>query len=389
MHEHQLIFSLFLIFVGAALFSSLALLTRQSMLVAYIFLGILLGPWGLKLINDSQLVRHVGDVGILFLLFLLGLHLPPQKLFHMIKQVSTIGVISSLIFAGVGWGIGWIFGYSVNECFVLGAAMMFSSTIIGIKLLPTTILHHQHTGEIMISILLLQDLLAIMVLILLRAMAASGNILVDVSLVVFGLPALLLFAYVVERFFLQRLLAKFNRIKEYLFLLAIAWCLAMAQLAILFGLSPEIGAFIAGISLAASPIAFYIAESLKPVRDFFLVIFFFSVGALFNLNYLTKVIFPAVILAFLLLIIKTATYNWLLQRVGENKNVAWEVGVRLGQISEFSLIIAYMGLDYHLISEITVNLIQATAILSFIASSYWVVIKFPTPLALSDRLRRD
>ena len=78
-----------------------------------------------------------------------------------------------------------------------------------------------------------------------------------------------------------------------------------------------------------------------------------------------------------------------MQHVGENKNVAWEVGVRLGQISEFSLIIAYMGLDYHLISEITANLIQATAILSFIASSYWVVIKFPTPLALSDRLRRD
>ena len=175
--------------------------------------------------------------------------------------------------------------------------MMFSSTIIGIKLLPTTILHHQHTGEIMISVLLLQDLLAIFVLLFFAPLAASGNILVDISLVVFGLPALLLFAYVAERFFLQRLLAKFNRIKEYLFLLAIAWCLAMAQLAILFGLSAEIGAFIAGISLAASPIAFYIAESLKPLRDFFLVIFFFSVGALFNLNYLTKVIFPAVILA--------------------------------------------------------------------------------------------
>lgn len=389
MFEHQVLFFIFLLFTGAAILSTLALFTHQSMLVAYMILGVLLGPWGLKIINDPEMIRHVGDIGILFLLFLLGLHLPPQKLWHMLKKTSWVGFMSSLIFATVGFLVMWWFGFTITECLVIGAAVMFSSTIIGIKLLPTTTLHHQHTGEVMISVLLLQDLLAIIVLLVLRAMTAQGNIYIDIILVIIALPFLLVLAYLAERFILRKLLSKFNRIKEYLFLVSIAWCLSVAQLAALFGLSAEIGAFIAGVSLAASPIAFYIAESLKPVRDFFLVMFFFSVGAIFNLNYLPVVIIPAVLLTLLLLVIKPFSFRFLLQQVGESKSVAWEVGVRLAQISEFSLIIAYVGLDYHLISDMAANCIQAAVILSFVISSYWVVMRYPTPVALSDRLRRD
>lgn len=386
--EQHLIFSIFLIFAGAAVLSTFALLTHQSMLVAYMLLGAILGPWGLQIIRDPEMIRHVGDIGILFLLFLLGLHLPPQKLWLMIKKVSWIGFVSSFLFAIIGFSVMWWFDFTIIECVVTGAAMMFSSTIIGIKLLPTTTLHHQHTGEIMISLLLLQDLLAIVVLILLRAMTLGGNIVMDVGLVVIALPALLAFAYLAERFVLRWLLSRFNRIKEYLFLLSIAWCLSLAQLAILFGLSAEIGAFIAGVSLAASPISVYIAESLKPIRDFFLVMFFFSVGALFNLDYLSVVALPALLLTIILLLVKPFTFHFLLKQVGETQ-ATWEIGSRLGQISEFSLIIAYVGLDYHLITDITANCIQAAAILSFMVSSYWVVMRYPTPMALSDRLRRD
>ena len=387
--QHQLIFSIFIIFSGAALFSTLALLTHQSMLVAYMILGIVLGPWGLKFVADPETVRHVGDIGILFLLFLLGLQLAPQKLWHMLKKVSLVGFISSLIFALIGFLIMWFFGFSLTESIITGAAMMFSSTIIGIKLLPTATLQYQHTGEVMISILLLQDILAIVVLLMFRALAASRNIFIDIGLVVVSLPALLIFAYAAEHFILRWLLAKFNRIKEYIFLLSITWCLALAQLAVVSGLSAEIGAFIAGVSLAASPIAIYIAESLKPIRDFFLVMFFFSVGAMFNLNYLSIVIVPALFLAGILLIAKPVGFHWLLQQVGETQSMAWEVGVRLGQLSEFSLILAYVGLDYHLIDDVTANCIQAAAILSFIISSYWVVIRYHTPVAFSDRMRRD
>ncbi|MFW0072912.1 MAG: cation:proton antiporter [Coxiella-like endosymbiont] len=390
MLEHNLIFSIFLIFTGAAILSTFALVTRQSMLVAYILLGILFGPWGLRLIDNVDMLRTVSDVGIIFLLFLLGLNLPPQKLITMFKEIKWIGLISSLVFTTIGYLVTYFFGYLWMECLVVGSAMMFSSTIIGIKLLPTTILHHQHTGEVMISVLLLQDLIAIAVLFLLHGMGHGGHVLIDVALLIFGFPATLIFAYLFHRFVLFPLFSKFNRVKEYLFLLAIGWCLSMAELASVLGLSAEIGAFIAGVSLASRlPVSVYISESLKPVRDFFLVLFFFSVGATFNLRFLPDVIIPSLILLVLLMMTKPIIYRVLLRWMGESKQVAWEVGIRLAQISEFSLIIAYVALANHLISDKAAYLIEATTILSFVISSYWVVMQYPTPMAVSDRLRRD
>ncbi len=392
MIEQHLIFGIFLIFAGAAVLASFALMTRQSMLVAYILLGVLVGPWGpwkIKFFADAQVIHSIGEIGIIFLLFLLGLHLPPQKLVNMLKKVTWVGLVSSLVFALVGYGIGWLWGYKPMECIIIGAAMMFSSTIIGIKLLPTTILHHQHTGEVMISVLLFQDLVAIAVLLVLHCAGSNGVVWKDILLVVIGFPGVLVFAYLFERFILLPLLSRFNRIKEYMFLLAIAWCLSMAQLASFLGLSAEIGAFVAGVSLATSPVSMYIAESLKPVRDFFLVMFFFSVGASFNLHYLPQVWIPALVLMILLLFGKSYLYRFLLQWVGEPKQVSWEVGVRLAQISEFSLIIAAVAGTSGLISKQAVYLIDAAAIFSFIVSSYWVVMRYPTPVAMSDRMRRD
>ena len=389
MDDAVLISSLFIIFAGAALLSTIALLTRQSLLVAYMVLGALIGPWGLKLINDSDLVKSVGDIGIIFLLFLLGLNLPPQKLFSMLKNVMWASLASSIIFAFLGYIVGSYFGYSHLESAIIGAAAMFSSTIIGIKLLPTTVLHHQHTGGVMISILLLQDLIAIAVLLLMHGGHKDGLLMADFRLVMIGLPGVLSFAYLMQRFVLLKLFSYFNRVREYTFLVAIAWCLGMSQLAISFGLSAEIGAFIAGVTLASNPIALYISESLRPVRDFFLIMFFFSVGANFNLNFLKETLVPALTLSALLLFAKPVVYRILLKGVHETKHVAWEIGVRLGQLSEFSLIIAYVAMDSKLIGESATYLIEATTILTFIVSSYWVVYAYPTPVALTERLRKD
>lgn len=389
MHTASVFYTIFLIFAGAAIFSTLVLYTKQSLLVAYILLGAALGPWGLKLVPDVTIVKQVGDMGIVFLLFLLGLHLQPQNLVHMLKKITWIAVLSSLVFAIVAYVIGRWFGLSTIESLILGAAMMFSSTIIGLKLLPTTILHHQHTGEVMISVLLMQDVIAIIVLILINGAKAGGVILDDFMLVCFALPALTLFAFIIERYILVKLLARFDRTQEYVFLLSIGWCLGLSFVAQLMGLSEDIGAFVAGVALASSPISLYIAESLKPLRDFFLVMFFFSIGATFNFSYAAQVVIPACILALLMLIVKPLLFNWLLIRVGEKKVVAKEVGLRLGQASEFSLLVASIALSTRLISDVASNLIQATTILTFIVSSYLVVLKYPTPIALSEKMRKD
>ena len=287
----------------------------------------------------------------------------PAKLGNMLGSALLVGLASCVAFFAIGFGIGMLFGYTQLESLIIGIAMMFSSTIIGIKLLPTTVLHHRRTGELVVSLLLIQDVIAIIVLLVLTGgfLEFSGvDKLVKVGL---GLPLLIGFAWLFVNFVLLKLLAKFDAFLEYIFLLAIGWCLGLSELATFAGLSHEIGAFIAGVSVATSPIAQYIAVNLRPLRDFFLVMFFFSLGAGFQLGLLSHVLVPALVLAALVLIVKPIVFHGLLRHQSESNTNSWEIGFRLGQISEFSLLIAYIASAELLIGENASHLIQATAIL--------------------------
>jgi Kef-type K+ transport system membrane component KefB len=266
--------------------------------------------------------------------------------------------------------------------------MVFSSTIIGIKLLPTTMLHHQHTGELLISILLLQDIIAIAALLVVQIISNHSDTL-RLEFILSAFPILLTVAYIFQRYILSWLLTRFDKIHEYIFILSIGWCLCLAEMSHALGLSEEIGAFIAGVALASNPIAFYIAESLKPLRDFFLVLFFFSIGAGFNFGYFYEVIIPACALALAILFLKPVVFSWLLRRSGEVSSISWEVGLRLGQLSEFSLLIIYLALGTGLVDPLTGNMVEAAIILTFIVSCYYTVMHYPTPLASTERLRLD
>jgi Kef-type K+ transport system membrane component KefB len=280
-------------------------------------------------------------------------------------------------------------GFSAIEALLVGGAATFSSTIVGLKLLPTTVLHHQRTGEVIISILLLQDLLAIVLLLVVQGSSKGSMPVGDILKLLIALPVLIGFAWMAERFVLIRLIRKFDKIQEYIFLMTIGWCLGMAELSEVLGLSAEIGAFIAGVVLASSPIAMFIAESLKPLRDFFLVLFFFSLGAGFDIGLIDEVILPAVVLAAALMLLKPPVFRWLLLRTGESEKRSHEVGYRLGQMSEFSLLLAVLAFEQGVIGAEASYLIQLSTLLTFLISSYLVVLRFPTPIAVSDALRRD
>ena len=387
--EGHLFQSFFLIFTGAAIVASLALYTRQPLLVAYIIVGVILGPYGLGIIQDLTIVMDMSHIGIVFLLFLLGLDMQPSALRSVLRKATSIALISSTIFAVTGYALGLIFGFTQTESLVLAMALMFSSTIIGIKLLPTTVLHHRHTGEMMVGLLLLQDFLAIACLLVLLSGADGTVNLSSLGVAIIALPLLSIGAYLFVRYILLRLFTKFDRFHEYVFLLAIGWCLGLAELAAYCGLSAEIGAFIAGISLATSPISQYIALSLKPLRDFFLILFFFALGAQLNIGLLPDLILPTLVLAAAVLIIKPITFQALLRRQSERPELAWDVGFRLGQISEFSLLVAFVATDNNIIGARAALLIQAAAIVTFVISSYIVIFNFPNPIAVNEKLRRD
>lgn len=384
-----MVFSLFLIFVGAAVFATLALYARQSLIIGYIILGTVLGPWGLKWVTDTDLIQDISNIGIIFLLFLLGLNLSPRKLLELLRQTTIVTVLTSGVFAAVGWAMAVLAGFNTFNAIVVGISCMFSSTIIGLKLLPTTVLHHKHTGEVIISVLLLQDMIAIVVLLGFQAMTTDASPTFELAKLVVMLPVLIGVSWLLKRFVLLKLFFKFDRIQEYVFLLALAWCLGISELGYQIGFSHETGAFIAGITIATSPIALFISESLKPLRDFFLVLFFFALGAGLNISALDQIWLPAVLLGGLMLVIKPVVFRFALHRVSETNKLGWETGFRLGQMSEFSLLIVFVALQSQLIEPSTVYFVQLATLVTFIGSSYSIVLRYPTPIAVSDRLRRD
>ncbi|MEM7000325.1 MAG: cation:proton antiporter [Pseudomonadota bacterium] len=382
--------SFFLIFAGATLIATLALYTRQPMLVAYIAVGCLLGPAGTQWVADQKLLSEIAEFGIIFLLFLVGLDLQPAKLKNMLGESLLTALGTTIAFFGIGFAIMYLFGFTLLECAITGIAASFSSTILGIKLLPTTALHHRHIGEIVVSLLLIQDLLAILAILVLNSLGSDTSaLLTSLASIFLGLPVLGLIAYTMVRFVLLPLIARFDAFHEYIFLIAIGWCLSMAVLAATFGLSLEIGAFVGGVSLATSPIAQYIAESLRPLRDFFLVLFFFSVGASLNLALIPESWMAAVCLAVALIAIKPLVFAWLLKVQGETLDSAWEVGFRLGQASEFSLLLSYIAIAGGLLGERAAVVLQFATVLTLVISSYFVIFRYPSPIAPNPKLRRD
>ncbi len=384
----HIILQFVLIFAGAALFATLFLYLRQPIILAYIVLGIVVGPKGLGLINDAEQIEQLSHIGIILLLFLIGLNFQPARLVGLLGRIGIVTLATCFIFMLLSLAVASALGYPLIDSLIIGAALMFSSTIVSLKLIPTTQLHHHHVGEVMISVLLLQDVIAI-VLIVLVTEGGMDNISTAVALLLLKLVLLSVMSFVVVKFVITKLFLKFDVIKEHTFVMALGWGLFVAGAAEMLGLSYEMGAFIAGISLATVPIALVIAEELKPLRDFFLILFFFSIGAKFDLVVSQQLIIPGLIITALLMVAKPVIFNWGFKAIGEKPENSAELGVRLGQASEFSLLIAFSALASGLIEERSSYLIQLVVVLTFVASTYWVVNAYPTPISYKSSQRKD
>lgn len=376
------------IYAGAAVLATVFLFLRQPIIVAYIVLGMIAGPYGLRFIENAEHIEHIAHLGIILLLFLVGLNLHPQKLYMLFKRTALVTVGTCALFAGILGGVAYAFGYTPMESVIIGCALMFSSTVIGLKLIPTTDLHNQHIGEVMISVLLFQDILAILLMLFLK----GGG---DISPHIF-FPLLLVkgtvlcgVAFVVVKYVIVRLFLIYDVIQEYVFVVALGWCLLMAAMAHVLGLSYEIGAFIAGVTLAISPVSLVISERLKSLREFFLILFFFAIGSQFDFLILKDVVWVSVVLGSILLVLKPLVFQPAFRMAGEDKAMAAELACRLGQASEFSLIAAYVAFMNHRISDTASYVIQLTVIITFVVSTYVVSARYKTPIAVNATQRKD
>ena len=388
MSHENIIFQLAAIVVGSGLLATLFLFARQPIILAYIAIGVLIGPHGLGLINDPNNIEQIAHLGVVLLLFLVGLSLQPGKLLSLFSRTTLLTLGTSILFGLSTLLVVWSLGFPLFDSLTIGAAMMFSSTVVALKLIPTTTLHHKRTGEMMTSVLLLQDILAIVVILFITGKTGE-QVLPAFGLLMLKLVLLGLLAFGGVRYLVIPLLRRFSVIQEYTFLITLAWCLLVTETAHRLGLSYEMGAFIGGISVASSPVALVIAEHLKPLREFFLILFFFSIGAKLEFPIPPWILLSSLLLGTLLIFLKTYAFRQAFQMIGESQKLAKELGIRLSQASEFSILIAFTGLLSGVLSPQGALFIQLTTIVTFVGSTYWVVLRYPTPVSAGSELRQD
>ncbi len=343
---------------------------KQPLILAYITTGLLIAHYSANLIAGDDYVS-LAQVGVALLLFIVGLNMDLRILKEVGKTSLIVGV-GQVTFAGLlGYLlIRWL-GFNVVSSWYLAIALTFSSTIIIVKLLTDKNTLDALYGKIAVGILLVQDFIAILLMIILVAFD-EGNVstLVFVSLLIKGI-LLFIIAYLGHKIF-KRYFDVIARSQELLFIIALAWCFVMALIAEGFHLSIEIGAFLAGISLASLPINTDIASKVKPLRDFFIIIFFVVLGAQLTFTGISSLIVPAIILSLFILIGNPLVVLVLMGLLGYRTRTSFLTGLIVAQISEFSLIMIALGVKLGHISQEILSLTTIVGIITIAGSAYMI-----------------
>ncbi len=347
---------------------------NQPIIIGYIIAGIIISPILLNMGGSTELIEVFSEFGIAFLLFIVGLHLNP-------KVIKEIGVSSLLI--GLGQ-IGLTFvatfaiskfllGFSTIASAYFGIGLSFSSTIIIMKLLSDQKQLDSLFGKISIGILIIQDLVAVGVLMFISSIAGNGvNGLLGLEGIIRG-AVLIGFLFIIGYYVLPRAMKSIAKSQELLFLFSICWCFVLAALFAYIGFSMEIGALVAGVILSSSQYATEISSRIRPLRDFFLIIFFIILGLKIQISHLGTIIVGAVVLSLVALVLKPLILMFLMKWSGFTKRNNFLVGTTLGQISEFSLIVLGLGLSVgHILPE-ELNTMILTLVITILLSSYMII----------------
>jgi len=352
---------------------------RQPEILAYMLAGIIIGPLGLFRLHEPEAMHAFSEIGITLLLFILGLELKLSEL-RSVGKVALITGIGQILFTSlIGFGICLLLGISPIASVYLSVALTFSSTIVIVKLLSDKKDLNSLYGKVAIGFLLVQDFVAIIALIVLAGFASGeGAALPEASTFLWLLAkAVLLFGAVVwlsQKVF-PTLIHKLSNSRELLFLFAIAWAFGISALvsAPWMGLSIEIGGFLAGLALANSTESFQIVSKVRSLRDFFITLFFVLLGTNLVFSSIGTIILPALLLSVFVLVGNPLIVMAIMGVMGFRKRTSFMAGLTVAQISEFSLIVTFMGLRIGHISPELVSLVTLVAMITFTLSTYAIL----------------
>jgi len=362
------------ILVGLATLSGFLMRAlKQPLIIGYILTGLIGGPLFLDLVHSQETLNLFSEIGIALLLFIVGLNLTPEaiKAFGKVSLIAGLGQI--LFTTSIGWGVARILGFSPVAALYLGIALAFSSTIIILKLLSDKGDLEKLYGKISIGFLLVQDFVAVIILFLVPLFSsAEKSVLVFIADIIKGLTALII-VYLFAYLFFPKLNRFLARSQELLFLFAISWGLGLAGLFRVFGFSLESGALIGGVTLSMLPTHDEIHARLKPLRDFFIILFFVLLGAKIVLSGTGELVLPAVIFSLFVLIGNPLILMIIMGLLGYKKKTSFQTGLTVAQISEFSLIVVAMGLKYGHVSQEILSLTTFVGLVTIFASTYMVM----------------
>ena len=363
-----------LILAVATFVSIIMRMLRQPLTVGYILSGIIVGPFVFNIISTTEYIELFSKFGIAILLFVVGLSLKPD----VVREVGKTSVITGLgqvIFTSVlGFGIMRLLGFDLVASLYGAVALTFSSTIIILKLLSDKGDLNKLYGKISIGFLLVQDIVATIILLLVSFLGSSAGAETKDTALIF-LAGLLFFIalYLISRFILPGLSTFLAKSQEALFLFSITWGLGIAGIFYNFGFSLEIGALIAGVTLSVSPYSSEISSRMKPLRDFFILLFFVLLGSQIVISSINTIIFPAIILSLFVLLGNPIIVVILMNLLGYQSRTGFFAGLTVAQISEFSLILMALGFSFGHINQEVVSLVTLVGIITIASSTYLIL----------------
>jgi Kef-type K+ transport system membrane component KefB len=355
---------------------------KQPSIIAYIFTGLLIGPFALYHLHHGEILHSLSEIGITLLLFMVGLDLDISDLKRIGKTAVTAGIAQVIFTSLLGFAFISLLGFSFIPAVYMALALTFSSTIIVVKLLSEKKDMQSLYGKLAIGIFLVQDIAAILILILIAGAnnTYSGSLTGDslISSIILTLAKAFMIGIIVialSRVVFPRLIRTFAKSDELMLLFSLGWSLGLAALlsSPLIGFNAAIGGFIAGLALANTGVHHSISARVKPLRDFFIVIFFIVLGTQLAFNHISDAILPALLLSIFVLIGNPLIVTIILGLLGYKIRTSFLTGVTVAQISEFSLILMTIGLAAGHVSETEVTVITLVGIITIGISSYGIL----------------
>lgn len=360
-----------LVLVIAAGVSIVMRLLHQPLIMGYILTGIIVGPAAFHLIEAKEAFHVFAEIGIALLLFIIGLGLN-AALIKSLGKVVLLAAFSILVIIGsIGFAVGTAFGFTSMEAAIVGVALFFSSTIIILKVLTDKKEQNRLYGRIAIGVILVDDIVATLALVVVAAIGSSGSMSFGevARLLVNGLGLGVILVLLSTKL-LPYITRLFAGSQELLFLFTVAWGFGVATVFEMIGFSLEVGALFAGVTLASLPYAIEMSTRLKPLRDFFLILFFITLGETFGFKNLGDALVPALVLSAIVLIGKPILVMASLGLMGYTKFTSFKAGIHLSQISEFSILLIVFAHSSGLVSSEVNAIVTLVALITIGISTY-------------------